>query len=459
MKVIAALSILLSMFFQLQAQEDTLKAGDVGHIVVKSYRFNESASKLPEVNGTYLIGGHKSEVISVQELPANLAEKTGRQLFAKVPGAFIYDMDGSGNQINVSTRGLDAHRSWEFNVRQDGIMINSDIYGYPASHYSMPMEAVKNIELVRGTASLQYGAEFGGMINYVVKSPDTTKRVGFETMNSIGSYGLFSSFNALGGKVGKLTYYGYYQHRNSDGYRDNANSKSEAQFLRLEYQFSPKLNARLEFGRSKYLYQIPGPLTDSMFYADPRQSTRRRNYFSPDIYIPSIRFQYQADANTLLEWTLSGVFGTRNSVEFEGFADKADVIDPVTLAYKPRTVNIDVFHTKITELRILHHYHLGRLANTISAGLTYFNNNLHRRQQGPGTTGTDYDLTTTGPWGRDLNYKSQSIAVFAENLVHLTDAFSIAPGFRYEYGNTDMTGYISYLDPADIPNHIQHRVP
>ena len=35
------------------------------------------------------------------------------------------------------------------------------MYGFPASHYSIPMEAVEKIELVRGTGSLQYGAQFG----------------------------------------------------------------------------------------------------------------------------------------------------------------------------------------------------------------------------------------------------------------------------------------------------------
>lgn len=49
------------------------------------------------------------------------------------------------------------HRSWEFNIRQNGVIINSDMYGYPASHYSAPMESFEKIELIRGTGSLQYG--------------------------------------------------------------------------------------------------------------------------------------------------------------------------------------------------------------------------------------------------------------------------------------------------------------
>lgn len=428
-------------------------------IVVVEYRQEQIVKSLPDVHQTYIIGGRKNEVISVQDLPANLAEKTGRQIFAKIPGAFIYDMDGSGNQVNVATRGLDPHRSWEFNIRQNGVMINSDIYGYPASHYSPPMEAIKNVELVHGTASLQYGAEFGGIINYVTKTADTTKKITYESLNSVGSYGLFSSFNALGGKVGKFTYYGYYQKRVSNGYRDNSKSNAQAQFLSLKYDFTDKLSLRGEIGRNAYIYQIPGPLTDSMFYANPRQSTRSRNYFNPDIYVPSLTLDWQLSNKTTLNWIVSGVFGKRNSVEFEGFADKADAIDPLTLQYKPRVVNIDQFNTKTTELRLLHHYQIGRFKSVVSSSLRYFNNDLHRQQQGKGTIGTDFDLTITGNWGRDLHYKSQSLAFSIENMVYLTSKFTVSTGLRYEKGKTDMVGYISYLNEKDVPNRIAHNIP
>ncbi|MEZ4799108.1 MAG: TonB-dependent receptor plug domain-containing protein [Flavobacteriales bacterium] len=85
-------------------------------------------------------------------------------MFARIPGVFVYDMDGTGNQTNISTRGLDAHRGWEFNIRKDGVLTNSDMYGYPASHFNIPMEAVNRIELIRGGGANQYGAQFGGML-------------------------------------------------------------------------------------------------------------------------------------------------------------------------------------------------------------------------------------------------------------------------------------------------------
>ena len=453
------LPVFTASLLMAQNQGDTLKIKNLEGVTITTYRQEQTLKQLPEVNETYIIGGRKSEVINVQDLPANLSEKTGRQIFAKIPGAFIYDMDGSGNQVNLATRGLDPHRSWEFNIRQNGVMTNSDIYGYPASHYSMPMEAIKNVELVRGTAALQYGAEFGGMINYVIKTADTTRAVSFESINTAGSFGLFSSYNALGGKIGKLTYYAYYHRRTSDGYRDNSRSESEAQFVSLNYDFTKNLSLRAELGRSNYIYQIPGPLTDSMFMENPRQSTRSRNYFNPDIYVPSLTLHWQISERTTLNWIVSGVFGERSSVQFEGFADKADVIDPLTLQYKNRIVDIDRFESKTSELRLLHHYQIGSKKNVASAGIRYFDNDMHRRQQGKGTTGTDYDLTLTGDFGRDMYYRSNSIAFSVENMIYLTSKFTVSPGFRYEYGKTDMLGYISYLDPQDIPNEIKHRVP
>lgn len=195
-------------------QDDTLRAKDLEEVVIKGYSpALQKVSRLRPTEGSYIFLGKKNEVIPVGDLPANLAEKNGRQVFAKIPGMFVYDMDGSGNQVNISTRGLDPHRSWEYNIRQNGVMTNSDIYGSPASYYSPPMESIQRIELVRGTSSLQYGAQFGGMINYIVKEADTTKTFGFESINSVGSFGLLSTYNAIGGKVGRLTYYGYYHQR------------------------------------------------------------------------------------------------------------------------------------------------------------------------------------------------------------------------------------------------------
>lgn len=422
-------------------------------------RLDRSVRPLADVQGTYLLSGRKSEAIPVAQTDANLAEKNIRQVFAKVPGAFAYDMDGSGNQVNLATRGLDPHRSWEYNIRANGVLTNSDMYGYPASHYSVPMEAVERVELVRGNASLQYGAQFGGMLNYVLKQADTSRAFSYETMNTAGSFGLQSTFHRVSGKTGRLLYNIYYQRRTSDGYRRNSRSVSEAQFASLRFQVNQRLALTAELGRSTYRYQIPGPLTDSLFAADPRQATRSRNYFSPDIYIPSLRAEWAVSPRTAIQATLSAVLGSRNSVTFEGFANQPDTINRATGQYKNRQVDRDQFHSYTLEIRGLHRYGIGRVPAILAAGIQLMNNDLHRRQAGKGTTGTDYDLTLTGPFARDLHLRTKNVAFFAENLFQLTSRLHVTAGVRVESGTTKSTGYLAYYDPKGIPNQFDHHFP
>ena len=91
------------------AQVDSLATRQLDEVTVKAYRF--TMERMSTTMGTRMFGNKKNEVIQVQSLDANISEKTPRQIFAKVPGVFVYDMDGTGNQTNISTRGLDPHRA------------------------------------------------------------------------------------------------------------------------------------------------------------------------------------------------------------------------------------------------------------------------------------------------------------------------------------------------------------
>ena len=427
---------------------------------VSIHVLREDIDALPQIDNGFLWSGKKSEVIRVQNLDANIAEKTPRQIFAKVPGVFVYDMDGSGNQTNISTRGLDPHRGWEFNIRTNGIINNSDIYGYPASHFSLPMEAIGRIELVRGTGALQYGAQFGGMLNYVLKQPDTTRAISLESINSLGSYGLFSAYNAVGGKVGKLQYYAYFSKRVSAGYRENSHSNYNGQGMVLTYRISPSCSLNAELLRSEYTYQIPGPLTDAMFQENPRQATRSRNYFNPEIWIPSLTTKWEITPNTQLRWTVSAVLGARRSVMYDRLATVGDTINTQTNHYNTRVVDLDGFNSYTSELRLLQKYSLLGHSSFFTLGVQYFNNDLHRRQQGKGTTGADFDLSIyPNTWGRDLHLKSRNIAFSLENKFQLSDRISISPGIRYESGISRLSGITSYASALDITNSIEHQYP
>jgi Fe(3+) dicitrate transport protein len=442
------------------AQQDTLKTHQLNEVIVTGQGDHGTIERLPETRKTFIWSGKKNEVINLQNMDANVSEKTGRQIFAKVPGVFVYDMDGTGNQTNIATRGLDPHRGWEFNLRRNGAIVNSDLYAYPASHYSMPMEAVSKIELVRGTGSLQYGAQFGGMLNYVSKQPDTTKAITFESINAIGSFGHLSTYNAISGTIGKFQYHVYYSMRKSEGYRDNSRSDYDGQSVMLVYNPADNLKITGELSRSNYVYQIPGPLTDSMFYADPTQSTRARNYFSPEIYVPSLKFEWGINSKTDLLLSTSAVIGERNSVMFDRTSNIPDAINPETEQYAQRQIDIDHFNSFTTELRVSRRYSFLNSISTLAAGVQLMNNNTNRQQLGKGTTGTDFDLALVEPgFGRDLHYKTRNIAFFVENNFHLTEKLSINPGFRIEAGESNMYGTTTYYGEDDLPNTLTHKFP
>ncbi len=448
----------------LQAQELPADSGfrmrTLDSVTITSFLRQNLPAQLPDTRGTFIFSGKKSESVSLREIPADLTNKIGRQLFAKIPGVFVYDMDGAGNQVNVAARGLDPHRGWEFNIRRGGIITNSDMYGYPASHFSMPMESVERIELVRGTASLQYGAQFGGMLNYVPKEGDSSRPFSFESINTAGSFKLLSTFNAIGGSIGKWKYYAYFQRKSRDGYRDYEHTDSESEGVSLVYAPNTRFSLKVDWARSEYIYRMPGQLTDSEFHDNPKQASRTRNYFNPDIHVPSVNLNWQLAPRTQLQVITSAVLGIRNSVMFDKPANVHDTINTATGQYNNRQIDIDRFHSYTAEARILQEYNLGRMPGTLTAGLQYMHNDLHRTQQGVGSTGSDFDMTLVKPgFGRNVHLITKNIALYAENRFQLSRTFSVNLGTRVEIGRTDMSGNIVYYPEDQLPVAIQHQFP
>lgn len=466
-KMLAIYSLFFFLIQDIQSQSkqliltnDSMEMYYLEPIMIKATHPNIDLERLDPVKGTYLFAGKKNEVILLSQKQFAHSEKYARQIFSKVPGVFVYDMDGTGNQMNISTRGLDPHRSWEFNIRKDGILTNSDMYGYPASHYNIPMEAVERIELVRGAASLQYGAQFGGLLNYVSKKPDTSKILAYDGTQSAGTFGMFSTFNRLSGKSGKISYSAWMNRKTNEGYRKNGDSKFSAEGISLFFDWSKHIQFNLEWTHSDYTTHLAGPLTDSMFYENPRQSTRSRNYYNPDIHIPSFKMNWNLSENTKLYFTSSAVLGYRNSAMFDKPTSVPDTLNLQTLLFNNRQVDIDAFNSYTSELRLLHAYPIFHNQSQFSAGIQVMKNKLHRQQLGKGTTGNDFDLTLVEPgFGRDLFLKTENFAAFFENQWRVTHNFFINLSFRLELGKTNMDGKIIYYQDSLLPNKIQRKFP
>jgi Fe(3+) dicitrate transport protein len=438
-----AASVLFAVGQKPDANQDSLPVKILEKVTVTGQLKASNASYLPDVTGTSVYAGKKTNTVTLSSMSPDLALNLGRTILAKIPGLTMWEMDGSGTQLNIGSRGTDSHRSIEMNMRQNGYNTNSDMFGYPENHYTVPMQAIQEIQLVRGSAALQFGPQFGGMMNYKLKQGDSTKPFALETEQTAGANNFFNSYNAVGGTKGKLNYYAFYDYRHGDGWRDNSEFNYHSYYLHFNYKVTSKANITVEFSRMNYIQQIAGGLTDKQFKEDARQSVRARNFFQPVINVPALILQYNVSRNTNIEVTIHKLFGQRNSVQFINPASVPDTFNTAIGSNNPRQVDRDYYNAFTTEGRLLHNYNIGKVNSILSTGVRYSAELTKRRQKGVGTTGSDFDLTLINPYGIDLRLTTHNYAVFAENIFQITPEFSITPGFRYEVLKTDLSGVIN----------------
>lgn len=414
--------------------------------------------RMPDVKENIIYAGKKTEVMRLDKINADLSINNVRQIFAKVPGISVWENDGSGIQVGVATRGLSPNRSWEFNVRQNGYDISSEIFGYPEAYYNPPMEAVEEIQVIRGAASLQFGPQFGGLLNYKIKKGNPNKPVSFETQQTAGSYGLFNTYNAIGGTHNKFSYYGFLHYRTADGWRQNSRYYTYTGYLSFICQLSEKMNIGGEYTKMEYVSQQPGGLTDLQFEENHRQSFRERNWFNAPWNAASLNVNYNISASISLNIKSFATIAERNSVGFLKAINIKDTINPSTLQFASRQVDRDYYKNYGTESRVTVKYKFLGKENILASGFRAYRGNTQRKQLGVGTSGMDFDLTLTHPrYGRALEFTTDNLAFFAENIFYLGSRLKLVPGFRFENIQNRMQGYINTTASGTLNPEVRNR--
>jgi Fe(3+) dicitrate transport protein len=297
---------------------------------------------------------------------------------------------------------------------------------------------------VRGAASLQYGTQFGGLLNYQIKKGNTSKPIAFEQQITQGNYGLFNSYTAFGGTVKKWNYYTYLHQRKADGWRNNSEYNTRTFYVNVNYQFNKKLNIGAEYTNMDYNSQQPGGLTDIQFNTNAKQSNRSRNWLGTPWNVANLTIKYDINSKLNLLVKTFATFSERNSVGFIKAINVADTINSNTLQYNPRQVDRDFYNNIGSEARLVFKYNLFKLNQTLAAGVRAYLGNTKRKQLGVGTTGSDFDIwVNNNQYGRDLSFQTQNVAIFAENIFNITKYFKIIPGIRFESIFNKMEGSIN----------------
>jgi Fe(3+) dicitrate transport protein len=424
-------------------EESTEQLSEVQILAGKQKLF--SIKRLKDVEGTAIYAGKKTEVILVDNLMANLASNNARQIYSQIVGLNIYQNDDAGLQLNIGGRGLDPNRTSNFNTRQNNYDISADVLGYPESYYSPPSESLSEIQVIRGAASLQYGTQFGGLVNFKTKSPNPIKPLEVVIRNTFGSNQLYTNFTSFSGTSNKLSYYAYVNYKKGDGFRPNSEFESKNIFSHFEYALSQKSNFSIEFTYLNYLAQQAGGLNDRMFNSDPYQSVRSRNWFKVNWLLYNAKFTHSFSEQTKFSFNFFGLNASRDAIGFR--TNRVDQID----SFEERDLIKGKFRNFGFESRILHEYKLLGKKSKILLGTKFYKAN-NSNSQGPGSNGSGPNFSFKTAQYPDYqtqsayDYPNLNTAFFGEQIIYLKENLSVTPGFRIEYIKTESEGYYKNIN-------------
>jgi Fe(3+) dicitrate transport protein len=409
---------------------------DLKTVEIKANRGeNVGVGRLRNVEDMAIYAAKKSEVILLDNMVGNLATNNARQVYKGIAGLNIWESDGAGLQLSIGARGLDPNRTSNFNTRQNGYDISADALGYPESYYTPPTQALERIEIVRGAASLQYGPQFGGLLNFVFKQGNEDKPFEFITENTVGSFGLLSTFNSIGGSKNGWNYYGFFQHKRGNGWRENSDFYQNTAYASISKTVG-KFTINGQFTRMNYLAQQAGGLADFEFNQNPRQSKRERNWFKVDWNLAALNFDYKINKTTKLNSRFFYLNAKREALGELGAINRPDPL-------RERDLIKGSYNNFGNETRLIHRYKIGEELMTFLVGTRYYQG-LTTNRQGDADNGSDANFTFLNPDDLERsNYEfpSRNISVFAENLFNINEKWTVTPGVRFEYLRTASEGY------------------
>lgn len=411
---------------------------------VRSSR-EQGVKHLRPVEGTSIFSGMKSEVIRPHELAVDVGVNSGRQLYSSIPGLNIWENDAAGIQLAIGARGLSPNRTSHFNVRQDMHDISADALGYPESYYTPNLMAVDRIEVVRGAAALQFGTQFGGLLNFRMKRAPREDGYEVQLYQGLSSYGANDSLTSLVAASNSFASVGFRsrQHglfisanyKQGDGWRPNSGYELINTYLSYEYALSADHDLEIGLTHMAYLAQQAGGLTDQQFDDNPRASFRDRNWFEVNWNMATIMWSYRPSSAWELSSRTFGLLAERNAVGYLGQTQRPDPSGN-------RDILTGDFKNIGNETRVLHRILGEERITTISGGIRLYRG-TNRSAQGAGSAEDDADfsmLSNVPVESTDYFFPNTNVALFSQVIIPIGEHFRISPGARYEHIKTESDG-------------------
>ena len=372
-----------------------------------------------------IFSGKKNTVTSLKEIP-QLQTNNYRQATSQTPGLLISEVPNE-SLAAITYRGLgNPHESFNVLLLQDGIPVPADMYAYPAHYYSPALPMMNQVQFIRGGASLLYGPQPGGVLNYLstplYKGQKSSHKVGL----TAGSYELLSTNNALYGSKGNNSYAIEYFRRQGQG-PQRVNSDFTADYLQIRnHHFAGKNKYKLSFngydsdhGESGGFAKSAGTNTN-VFGDDQSKASKLHDRLKVSRAQVALGVESKLDDTSEIQINFWATAYRRYSKR-QGGSGFGTFATGTT-----NTIVNQTYYGYNAEARYLKNYKIGSSDNTFTAGILNYNILSPFTQE----TGAKSD-SNSGALTRRLERETHTNSIFVENRFSFGN-FMVTPGVRLE---------------------------
>ncbi len=376
---------------------------------------------LPDVTDTRILAGKKTSVIDLQAQPA-IINNNYRQVLERTPGLLL--SEETTPLFSVGYRGLEPHRAQFTQILKDGVPIHAEMFGYPESYYTPPLQSLDRIEFISGGAALMYGPQPGGALNFITKPPATGTPAAVSTENSFGDDELFSTYTSVSGQAEPLDYLGYVHEREGNGFREtNSDFEVLGGGMKVQTDTGPGSRLTLTYDEYHEEHGEPGGLTKVVTDSERRDlTTRFHDRFRLERYYGTLRYEQELGERSQLEFRIFGGHYRRYSKRQDGNVFGG------TPTGTTMSIEEQDFYTFGVEPRVRYTYDaFGQEGHTLTVGLLgYFSDSPREDQRGTWLGADSGGLRNASK--RNMQY----LSLFAEQLFRF-GPLSVTPGIRLEH--------------------------
>jgi len=346
---------LLALSAEVQGEEnvasgmESLAMPEMTTVVVTATRYEEQVESVP-ANVT---------VITEDDIANSTARDVPGILQSEV-GLHVYDITGNGRTYRVDRSGFGETAGLNTLVLVDGRRLNNpDLSG--ADWTLIPLDRVARIEVVRGSrGSVLYGDNAtDSVINIITKEGSAGLGAGVEV--SGGSYNTKNPSAYVRGTYNDLSYAVSGRYYESDGYRENSDTRQGDTGLNLEYSIADMARVGLSAGYHRDDTGLPGALRSSDLEAgvDRRDSTHPFDFadttdyyvqLSPEIYFLenshfSVPLSYRERDQDFFSSFVGGEFRGKTAIDYASASPQFVVEEPIGGIDNSLTLGLDYYYS------------------------------------------------------------------------------------------------------------------